>query len=157
MKAGQNVEPGQIRAQMTALAIRDIPDFSLSTIEIERHGNTYTYETLERLASDNPNTEYYFIVGADSLFHMAKWVFPERIFANCIILAAVRDGKTTADMEGQIQILQKEYGADIRLLQIDCMNISSSDIRQKIAAGESIREKVPEQVRQYIERKGLYR
>ncbi len=157
MKAGQNVEPGQIRAQMTALAIRDIPGFSLSAIEIERQGNTYTYETLERLASDNPNTEYYFIVGADSLFHMAKWVFPERIFANCIILAAVRDGKTTADMEGQIQILQKEYGADIHLLQIDCMNISSSDIRQKIAAGESIREKVPEQVRQYIERKGLYR
>lgn len=157
MKAGQDIEPGQIRAEMTALAIRDMPGFTLSTMEIEKQGNTYTYETLKQLTEDNPETAYYFIVGADSLFHMAGWVHPERIFDRCRILAAVRDDKTDVDMEEQIRILQKEYGADIRLLQINCMNISSSDIRQKIASGESIKGKVPEQVRQYIERRGLYR
>lgn len=157
MKAGQKVESGQIRAEMTALAIQDIPEFTLSTFEIEQTGNTYTYATLERLKELNPDTEYYFIVGADSLFHMTSWVYPERIFANCCILAAVRDDKTIADLEEQVRLLQKQYHADIRLLQIACIDISSSDIRRKISAGESIEQEVPESVRIYIERKGLYR
>ena len=82
MKAGQKVEDGQIRAEMTSLAIQDEPCFILSTMELERQGNTYTYQTLERLKAENPETEYYFIVGADSLFHMAEWVCPENIFAD---------------------------------------------------------------------------
>ena len=157
MKAGQKVESGQIRAEMTALAIRDIPEFVLSTLEIEQTGNTYTYATLERLKELNPDTEYYFIVGADSLFYMTEWVYPERIFANCCILAAVRNGKTISDMEAQIRLLQKQYNADIRLLQIAGIDISSSDIRQKVSLGEPIGQEVPETVRTYIEKKGLYK
>ena len=88
---------------------------------------------------------------------MSKWAHPEEIFANCCILAAVRDGKTTADMEEQIRVLQKEYRADIRLLQTECMDISSSDIRRKIADGESVEKDVPESVRLYIAQQGLYR
>lgn len=157
MKAEQKVEAGQIRAEMTALAIRDIPEFHLSTIEIAQQGNTYTYKTLEYLNRTNPDTEYYFIVGADSLFHMAEWKCPERIFANCRILAAVRDDKTAADMEEQIRWLHETYHANICLLQTDRVDISSSDLRRKVRAGESIEEEVPEAVREYIERKGLYR
>lgn len=156
MKSDQEVESGQIRAKMTALAIQDTPEFTLSTIEIEHQGNTYTYETLEYLRKINPETEYYFIVGADSLFHMTKWRFPERIFSSCCILAAVRDDKTICDMEDKIAELIRLYHADIRLLQIACMDISSSDIRRKVRNGESIAHEVPEPVRDYIERKGLY-
>ncbi len=157
MKVDQKVESGQIRAEMTALAIQDIPEFRLSTIEIEQQGNTYTYETLEYLKKTNPDTEYYFIVGADSFFHMTQWKFPERIFANCCVLAAVRDDKSYADMERQMARLQKDYHADIRLLQIPCMDISSSAIRRKVSLGESVAGDVPKAVRDYIERKGLYR
>lgn len=157
MKADQKVESGQIRAEMTALAIQDIPEFTLSTMEIEQQGNTYTYATLESLKETDPDTEYYFIVGADSLFHMTSWMHPERIFANCCILAAVRDNKTISDMEEQVRLLQKQYDADIRLLQIECMDISSSDIRRRVNRGESIEQEVPEAVRTYIERKGLYK
>lgn len=156
MKADQKVESGQIRAEMTALAIQDNSHFTLSVMELEQAGNTYTYQTLERLKADSPDTAYYFIVGADSLFHITQWAHPERIFANCCVLAAVRDDKTTADMEAQIRFLQQKYDADIRLLQTTCMDISSSDIRRKIAAGKSIEKDVPEPVRTYIERKGLY-
>lgn len=156
MKAAQRVETGQVRADMTALAIQDDPYFSLSTIELERHGNTYTYETLERLKNENPDTEYYFIIGADNLFQIAQWAMPERIFANCSILAAVRDDKTVADMKKQIHWLQQKYGAVIYLLQTDCMDISSSDIRRKVAAGKSIEKDVPASVRSYIAKKGLY-
>lgn len=157
MKAGQKVESGRIRAEMTALAIQDIPEFTLSTLEIDQAGNTYTYATLESLKKLNPDTEYYFIVGADSLFHMTSWVYPERIFANCCILAAVRDGKTISDMEEQVRLLQKQYNAEIRLLQIASIDISSSDIRQKVSRGVPIEQEVPESVRTYIERKGLYK
>ena len=157
MKANQKVESGRTRADMTALAIQDVPSFKLSTMELERDGNTYTYQTLERLREENIDTEYYFVVGADSLFQMTQWVSPERIFANCCILAAVRNDKTTADMEDQIRLMKQEYGADIRLLQISRMDISSSAIRRKVAAGESIEGDVPESVRIYIEKRGLYR
>lgn len=157
MKAGQKIAPGQARAEMTALAIQEHPLFTLSTIEIEQQGNTYTYRTLECLKKEHPNTAYYFIVGADSLYHMAQWMHPERIFAACCILAAVRDDKTLEDMNRQIALLQQQYDADIRLLHTPQMDIASSDIRRKIAAGESVERDVPEPVRIYIERMGLYR
>ena len=157
MKADQDIESGQIRAEMTALAIRKSPYFTLSTLEIEQPGNTYTYQTLERLKKANPDTEYYFIMGADSLFHITKWALPERILSNCCILAAVRGDKTTADLETQLRMLEREYDADIRVLQTLPINISSSDIRRKISAGESIKDDVPEDVRTYIEKRGLYR
>lgn len=157
MKADQKIEPARIRAEMTALAIQDIPEFILSTVEIEQQGNTYTYATLERLKKVNPDTEYYFIVGADSLFHMTSWAHPERIFANCCILAAVRDNRTISDMEEQVCLLKRQYDADIRLLQIECMDISSSDIRRRVKSGEPIDQDVPEAVQTYIERKGLYK
>lgn len=157
MKADQKIESGETRAEMTALAIQDNPYFTLSTMEIERHGDTYTYQTLECLKAENPNTEYYFIVGADSLFYMSKWVHPERIFSSCCILAALRDDKTNEDMEKQISLLKCEFDADVRLLKISRIDISSSNIRRKIKSGESVEGVVPESVRAYIEKRGLYR
>lgn len=157
MKDERIVESTQIRVEMTELAIQDNPYFTLSAIEIEQTGNTYTYQTLERLKRENPDTEYYYIVGADSLCHMTSWRYPERIFSNCCILSAIRDDKSISDLEKQISILKHEYDADIRLLRTERMDISSSNIRKKIAAGESIEGDVPEPVRVYIKRKGLYR
>lgn len=157
MKADQKVESGQTRAKMTALAIQDKPYFTLSTIEVEQKGNTYTYQTLELLKIENPDTEYYFIVGADCLFQMTQWVSPELIFSNCRILAAIRDDKTIADMEKEICKLKKKYDANISFLHTPRMHISSSDIRRKVTAGESIDGDVPEQVKIYIEKRGLYR
>ena len=156
MKVGQKIASAKDRVKMTALAIQDIPEFTLSTVEIEQQGNTYTYVTLEHLKTQNPDTEYYFIVGADSLFHMTQWACPERIFANCCVLAAVRNDKTDLDMERQIHFLKERYHADIRLLQTECMDISSSDIRRRVHQGEPIGRDVPKAVREYIERKGLY-
>lgn len=157
MKLNQTVESGQTRAEMTALAIQDDPRFFLSTIELEQPGSTYTYQTLERLNSEHPDTEYFFIVGADSLLHMTDWKCPERIFASCCVLAALRGDITGAEMEAQIHMMQRNYGADIRLLRIPYINISSSGIRRRVAAGESIESDVPPSVKTYIEKRGLYR
>lgn len=156
MKEDEAVLDAGLRAEMTALAIADKPFYSLSMIEINRQGNTYTYETLEQLKTVYPDGAFYFILGADSLFDLTKWAQPERIFANCHILAAVREGKTTSQMEEQIQLLRRSYGAGISLLETDALNISSSEIRLKVSRGESIAADVPEKVAAYIAAHGLY-
>ena len=157
MKADQKVESGRTRAEMTALAIQDNPRFTLSTMEIERVGDTYTYQTLECLKKENPDTEYYFIVGADSLFHMTNWASPERIFANCCILSAIRNDKSVEEMKEKIDLISQQYNARILIMKTMRMDISSTDIRRKVAAGESIEGDVPEAVRIYIEKRELYR
>lgn len=157
MKSEQDVVSGEIRAEMTQKAIQDNPHFKLSMMELEQSGNTYTYQTMERLKKSNPDAEYYYIVGADSLFYMTEWKCPDRIFSNCFVLAAIRGDKTTEDIEEQIRLLKRTYGANIFLLLTERMDISSSEIRHKVAEGETIENDVPAAVRTYIEKRGLYR
>lgn len=156
MKAGQKIAPGNVRAEMTRLAIEPYPDFTLSTFEIDQHTSTYTYVTLEAFRKANPDTEYYFIMGADSLFHITSWKKPERIFANCVILAAVRDKKTPAEMKQQIALLKREYHARIFLLQTDYLPVSSSEIRKKLSEGEDVCKELPSRVLSYIQAHHLY-
>ncbi len=156
MKDTSELLPSDIRAEMVSLAIEDNPFFILSTIEIEKEGSTYTYQTLEYLKSLNINNEYYFILGADSLWTISDWREPQKIFDNCIILASVRDNKTTTDMEKQIETIKRRFRADIRLLQAGNVEISSSNIRDLAKRHLSIRYQVPESVYKYINDNGLY-
>lgn len=156
-KNKEYVLPKDIRTQMTKLAIEDNPFFNLSTIEVDKEGITYTYETLEQLRKDNVNAEYYFIMGADSLMAIEYWKEPEKIFASCHIPAAVRDGKTISEIEAQAAYLKDKYGADIIPLDIDNISISSSMIRNMIKECRSIRYFVPEPVYDYIIKNKLYK
>lgn len=156
-KNEDDVLPKDIRAEMTRLAIEDNPFFDISTIEVDKDGSTYTYETLEQLRSDNPNTEYYFIIGADSLWKIEGWREPEKIFANCHLLAAVRDGKSAVEMETQASYLKDKFGASIFLLNSSNIEISSTMIRTLVKEGSSIRYFVPEAVYDYIIKNKLYR
>jgi len=156
MKDSKEVLPGKIRMEMTGLAIRGNPFFAVSGMEVEREGRTYTYETLEALREQNPDTEYYFILGADSLWTIKNWKNPERIFAACHVLAAVRDERSSEDMEEQAAHLKEKFGASIFLLQTGHIEISSSMIRGLCREGKSIRYLVPEAVYNYITEKGLY-
>lgn len=155
-KKGKEVADPGIRAQMTALAIEGNPMFRLSTMEIDRKGNTYSYETIELLCEESPDHEYYFIIGADTLFTIETWKYPERILSRCVLLAALRGDSDVADMQEQIVRLQHKYQADIRLIPMDKVFISSTMIRQRIKAGESIRELVPDKVLRFIEQERLY-
>lgn len=157
MKDCRELIPADIRAKMVTLAIEGNPFFELSVIEIEKRGSTYTYETLESLKAQNPDTEYYFILGADSLWTIADWREPERIFASCHILAGIRDDKSTKDMETQIKLLKNKFGASIFLLHTGHIEISSSSIRKSVRECGSIRYMVPDAVYSYIIENGLYR
>lgn len=156
MKDQREVLPSEFRVMMTKLAIQDEPYFSLSTIEIEKEGNTYTYETLEALKGMYPETELYFILGADSLFAMEDWRQPERIFASCKILAAIRDDISLSEIEEQSRYLVQKFGADILALKTNMVDISSSMIRKHLSEGTSVKGLIPDTVYDYILNHNLY-
>ena len=146
----------EIRLEMTRLAIADNPAFSVSRIEIDREGPTYTCETLAQLHEDEPDTEWYFIIGADTLANMVKWKNPEGVFSGAVILCATRDHTDREELSGLMKALSEKYRADIRFLDMPRMDVSSTDIRKRVKEGRNIRYLVPEAVRGYIEEKKLY-
>ena len=155
-KADRLITSAEHRVRMLQLAIDDNKHFKLSTIEVEREGKTYTAETLTMLCENNPDCEYYFIIGADSLFQLEKWYHPEVIMRHAILLAAVRDDMQAPEVEAQMEHLKKKYHAQIYLLHTPDMSLSSSTIRERISKGESIKYMVPKDVEKYIYQNKLY-
>lgn len=156
LKAEEQVLSGERRLEMTKLAVEDNPAFTVSDMEIRRKGNTYTCDTLRQLRQEAPQNTFYFILGADCLFGMENWYRPQEIFDSCRILAAVRDTVGEEALRIQADRLRERFGADIRLLHLPRVDISSTDIRERVEKGKSIRYMVPEKVRAYILDNNLY-
>ena len=144
------------RVNMVCLAIEDNDHFILSTEELNRDGTTYTVETLQNLTRANPDNEYYFIMGADSLYHIESWKDTEEILKLAIILVADRDGGNSSSLKSQIAYIMDKYEADIRLLNSPYLEISSHDIRKRVREGQSIRYLLPRQVADYIRKHKIY-
>ena len=119
-------------------------------------GYSYTRETLERLTAQNPDVEYYFIMGADSLFTFEEWKDPERISQLAVLVAAVRDHVSDQALELQIQHLSQKFECDIRILDAPNMDVSSRMLREWIREGKSVRYYLPDPVISYIKNTGLY-
>jgi len=145
------------RMNMVQLAIDGQDIFELQSYEITNQDVNYSYKTMEHFLEIYPEYEFYFIIGADSLFAIERWVKPERLLKTCIVLAAYRDDKSTKQMMDQIVYLNEKYEADIRLLNTPYVDISSSEIRSMLQGKESIKELVPAAVYRYIEDKQLYK
>lgn len=145
------------RVEMVKRAISGTEYFSLQPYEAETKEVHYSYKTMDYFKRSYPEHEFYFIIGADSLFSIEKWVYPEILLKKCVILAAYRDEKGTEEMLAQIAYLNQKYQADIRLLNTPNVDISSSEIREKLKRGQSIQEIVPDTVYAYIEENQLYR
>lgn len=145
------------RITMTGGAIDDNPHFALSTIETDRPGNSYTYETLTELKKLNPDTEYYLIVGADSLFQIEEWKNPDIIFEKAIILVSVRKGQSLDELNEKANELMNKFNADIRILTCPYIDISSTEIRSRIKNGQSVKYMITEDTLNYINKFNLYR
>lgn len=153
----ENVTDKYIRSHMVELAIEDNPDFALSNIEIEREGNSYSYETMQQLKALHPDNTYYFIVGADSIFHMREWKNIDLLFENCIIAVAVREGYSETELNECIHSLTKEFSnCKIQLFATSRVDISSTDIRQRLIQKLSARYSVPDKVLAYLEKNRIY-
>lgn len=151
----KNVLEPQKRVDMVALAIQNHPSFELSLIEIQKPGNTYTCETLEVLTATDPDTRYYFIMGADSLFQIEEWRHPERIYEMAALVCAVRDDYNF-DAIKEKGLMLSQSGADIIYLDIPKIVISSTGIRAKVKNNLPISEYVPREVADYIKQEHLY-
>ncbi len=145
------------RLRMAELAAEQVPYFRSMDIEVRREGYTYSYETLEELNRLYPGHEFFFILGADCLSGIESWKNPERLFAACRVAAAVREDADLNEMEEKVRQLRRDYRADIVFLPFRRLQISSTEIRERVRRGKSIRYMVPECVASYIKEKGFYR
>ena len=155
-KAGQVNATMEQRTRMVELAVADNPHLKVSDFEKTPQDYHYTYETLEFLKKEHPDTDYYFILGADSLVHFHTWMEPRRICEACSILAATRDHMESEELTARIQELSRVFGAHIYPMETPNIDISSNMIRERVRTGRSIRYYVPEAVEEYIYKKGLY-
>lgn len=156
-KANTSVLPAAERLHMAKLATIDNEALLCLDLEVRRDGYTYSYETVELLKKEYPNEELYFIVGADCLYDIETWKYPERIMNSCTILAAARGDVSLQELEEKRQALINQFGGNIVLLPFPQFSVSSSQIRERIRQGLSVRYMVPDRVLEYIEEKGFYR
>lgn len=145
------------RLAMVRLAVRNFPYFVCSDFEIQRQGNTYTAETLRLLHQKYPQHDFYFIIGADSLYQLENWYHPREVMRQAVLLVADREYEQAhCPIEEQIAILRERYNADIRLLHGKEVDIASAKLRERRAKGKSLASYVPEAVEEYIRARGLY-
>ncbi len=156
-KDNNRVTSSEHRLNMVKRAISDNPFFEASTIEIDRGGYTYTVDTLQQLRSlYDENTKLYFIVGADVIMDLLTWRDYVRVFTLCEFIAAFRPGYNREGFENQIEMLREKFGAVIHPVETPLVDVSSTQIRQRISSNKSIKYLVPETVERYIIDNGLY-
>lgn len=156
-KKDKSILPENERAVIVKLAVSEYDKFVFSDFELQRKGTTYTADTLRLLQEENPDDNYYFIMGADSLLYLDKWYRPQEILKRAVILAIGRDGSTPDELKEKRKELIKQYDkADIRFVHMRQMDISSSMIREGIAHGENMEKYLDKEVWNYINANGLY-
>lgn len=146
------------RLAMVSAAISGTDYFELQDYEARRSKVSYSYETMETFKKMFPDDEFYFIIGADSLFALDTWKHPERLLKTCTILAAFRDDANNKQvMDKQIEELSKKYDADIRLLETPIYPVSSHELRRMIEEGEPIKDLVHPDVEKMIHKNNWYK
>jgi nicotinate-nucleotide adenylyltransferase len=149
-KKGRRVSPSEDRYLMTVIATASNPRFSVSRVDIDRPGPTYTIDTLRDLrALRGPEVEFFFITGADALEQMMTWQDADELFKLAHFVGCTRPGHhlTGADLpDGRVS-----------LIEIPALAISSTDCRKRVEAGEPIWYLVPDGIVQYISKRALYR
>ncbi len=137
------------RFRMTSLAVEGNRCFSISDMELKREGPSYTVDTLKQLRQTYRGAEIYFLTGSDVLDEIHTWKSPEEIYKLAKMAIAVRPGFDDFDRENR-------FAKKSLVVDITGLDISSSQIRERVKRGQSIRYLVPSRVEEYIKRKKLY-
>jgi nicotinate-nucleotide adenylyltransferase len=154
MKEHEVVSAAEDRYLMTVIATASNPLFSVSRMEVDRDGPTYAIDTLRGLKAElGPDTDLFFITGADAIVEILHWKEHAELFDLAHFIAATRPGY---DLKG-LEALPSQDRAEISVMTIPALAISSTDIRRRVAGGHPIRYLVPEGVKSYIEKERLYR
>lgn len=150
-------DPGvEARIAMCRLAVGDDARFAVSTIEVDRGGSSYTVDTLRGIHATAPGDDLTFIVGGDMAQSLPTWREPAEVLRLARLAIAEREGARRVDI---LERLESIPGALERVAFFDLprVDVSSSLIRRRVAAGRPIRYLVPDAVAQYIGERGLYR
>ena len=148
-KEGREVSLPEHRYLMTVVATASNPGFTVSRVDIERGGKTYTIDTLRDLRAQHPDADLFFITGADALAQILSWKDAEDLFDLAEFIGVARPG---------YELSEDGLPADrVHLQEVPAMAISSTDCRDRVAAGEPVWYLVPDGVVQYINKYGLYR
>ena len=144
------------RVAMVRLAIADYPAFALSTIDVERPAPSFAVETVAVLQRGSPADCFVFLIGADQLAELPQWRAPEQLLRAVPLIAFTRPGAECAAEAALAQLSPAARGR-ITLQDMPAVDISASDIRERVAQGEAIRHLTPPDVVAYIETHHLYR
>ena len=147
-KQGRNVSPAEHRYLMTVVATASNPRFTVSRVDIDRPGKTYTIDTLKDLHEQRPDTELYFITGADALAQILSWKDVDALFGLAQFVGVTRPGYELSEAGLP--------GDRVHLQEVPAMAISSTDCRERVARHEPVWYLVPDGVVQYINKHQLY-
>ena len=147
------VSPAEDRYRMTVLATASNPAFTVSRLEVDHQGPTYTVDTLRRLRAAQPaGTRLFFITGADAVLQILTWKEPDQVLALAEFIAATRPGFDLARLIGQVP----GAAGRVHRMETPALAISSSDLRTRVARGAPIQYLVPDEVARYIHDHALY-
>ena len=155
-KGGRLISKPTDRLLMTRLAIHTDPSFELSALEMERPGPSYTIDSVAELKRLYPDAQLFLIMAADSLAQIDTWREPDRLLDEIEWAVGPRTGTELPDRS----VLEERFGdraSRVHLLTGPALDVSSSDIRRRVAAGHTIRYLVPREVEELIIERELYR
>lgn len=155
-KLGKKITDSSIRYELVKMAIRDEKRFSISDYEIMHHGLSYTYKTLAYFNQIEPETEWYFLTGADCLMELDTWKNVDKIFSLCNFVVFNRSGYTKEDFQNQKERVEKQYNSKVIYLDMPILDISSTSIRESIKNNKNVEYLMPPGVYNTILQLGLY-
>jgi nicotinate-nucleotide adenylyltransferase len=155
-KQDEYIAAAEHRLNMLRLATEGESRFSVDTLELNRSGFTYTVDTLEALRRAHPNTEYYYIIGADTLYELMTWKNFERVITLTYFICVLRPGLDDARVRAYAQIMNQKYGDRIHVAQDKGPDISSSLIRRLAADNRLASGLLPDSVAEYIRKNRVY-
>ncbi len=158
-KQGAPPASDQARFDMLQLAIGGHAAFEMCSLELERGGISYTVDTLEALHGSRPGDELILLIGADTLADFPNWHRPDRVCELALLAVVRRPGSLPVSWDVVRPLASPTRWMEMQQLHVEMplIDLSSSQIRQRVMAGRSIRYMVPRGVETYIEAQGLYR
>lgn len=146
------------RYEMVRLAISPNPDFEISDIETTRVKKSYTVDTIRELKKIYKEEKLYFLIGLDSLFQLKTWMKIGDLSQEIEFVVALRPGYLDKEeINKEIDFLRENFGTKINLIKTPLYEISSTDLRDRIHEGKSLRYLIPKKVLDYIEESGFYK
>jgi len=157
MKSDRSISPARNRTAMLALALQSRPYFKSSTIEIEHQGPSYSVNSIAELKAQAVEPiDWYFILGWDNLAKIPQWKEPAKLIEMCFLAAVPRPGYERPNMK-KLEAALPGISKKVILMDKPRLEISATDIRNKVAQGLPISGLVPQVVEEYIKENGLYR